>query len=249
MQTLRPNGGYCNLILTPVDSSAPSSQTSVEIKFDNSKLRVYGNALQSGIDITTEALSSVQANVWVTVQINFDWDECELNFIEPKVLTVQMDSTGGVCDYDGVDAVHLRGYKNTSFGEYLQAWRRIDLVGSTGAVEHLHEITPVPMPYINWYDNPTKSQAPSFLGVIEINPSGHVYEGIAMRLLTFSSSTYGSSHRWLDMAIMVPYNNPGVGGGMFDFFNVSPSNHQQSQYLTMAPSFVIEFKCKKNKIP
>lgn len=219
-QVVRENGAHCNLVLIPADSTAPSLDSLVEIKFGaNNNVEVEGTSTiaSPGHVSSPHGLSSISTYTWITVQINFDWDACQLNIVQPTVLTASMTSTGGVCNYDGVDAINLRGWLDPSSHSvsFLQAWRKIDLVGSTGTVENLHELIPaVPMPYPGWYDDADIFQAPNGYGSMQYNGPGNAFEGIALKLDAYYS--YYSSGPTLDMAIMVPENNnPGVGGGAY----------------------------------
>jgi hypothetical protein len=125
MKDLRPNGMYCSMFLKRV--GAPSSQAShLEIKFDKNVFRMYSSALQR--DTFKGPISSVKADTWIDLVVEFDWEDCKIHIPAPFDVTDDMGSTGGACDYDGVEAVLLRGYSFDPNTEYLQAWRKIELL-------------------------------------------------------------------------------------------------------------------------
>jgi hypothetical protein len=126
MKELRANGMYCSFEMSRV-GGAPEL---LEVKFDKNKFRMYGKCTPS--DISSGPHSSIAAGVWVDFVMEFDWAKSKIHI--PKFNTsVDMHSTGGVCNYEGIDNVILRGYKHSPSGEHMQAWRKIEL---------LHDVLP-----------------------------------------------------------------------------------------------------------
>lgn len=126
MKELRANGMYCSFEMSRV-GGAPEL---LEVKFDKNKFRMYGKCTPA--DISSGPHGSIAAGVWVDFVMEFDWAKSKIHI--PKFNTsVDMHSTGGVCNYEGIDNVILRGYKHSPSGEHMQAWRKIEL---------LHDVLP-----------------------------------------------------------------------------------------------------------
>ncbi|CAB9514427.1 expressed unknown protein [Seminavis robusta] len=118
MEQLRPNGGYCSLVLRR--SKGEEATGHLEIKFDHALLRGYGSAVtEEDFGVPT----SIEARQWIHLHVQFLWSKRQVRLSVDGVLvkTVQLNEEG----WDGVHAIFLRGYKHYPWEQHSQAWSHI----------------------------------------------------------------------------------------------------------------------------
>jgi hypothetical protein len=117
MQPLRPNGGYCSLLLSR-NNGDPGY---LEIKFDGKLLRGYGGALTSE-DFSTRA-DSVENGKWLQLCMRFDWQSSTVKlFVDGFLIHVLKLNDKG---WNGVHSIKFRGYICSPYEHHSQAWSHV----------------------------------------------------------------------------------------------------------------------------
>lgn len=116
MQRLRPNGGYCSLML----SRPGGDPRCLEIKFDFHKLRGYGGEVTTedfGINVNT-----VKAEKWLHLFAQFDWESREVRLsVDGKLIKILLLNDGG---WNGIHSIRFRGY-TWPRQRHAQAWSHV----------------------------------------------------------------------------------------------------------------------------